>query len=345
MLAVLMHFRAAWNDYFTGNATLCESQTYGTRQTLSDTNVHVLNCLFRSITSSTSDGGALYCYNSTMNILIESTSFFTCKTSSQHGGAIYFYKTGCQCVLHEVCGYDCCSTNTSDYTSSQFARIDVNNTITHKNYVNYSSIVRCVSENSKSHQTLRLFNGKICCLSVNLSMNKCDRYLFHCYPSNDTSSVTYSFSYSSFADNNVTGYSCIHLNMALSNHEIKSCNIIRNTQNSDSDGIIVTSGNLNIYDSCILENTAKYIFYQGQYTYRITLSNCTVDKTTNNQNLVIQNTVTKSIIHGLNHMSTLNCNAVYDAVGTLTPFKSPRYLCTCGKIFYYPRQQDLFYYN
>ena len=28
-------------------------------------------------------------------------------------GAIYFYNTGGQCPLNEVCGYDCCSTNTS----------------------------------------------------------------------------------------------------------------------------------------------------------------------------------------------------------------------------------------
>jgi hypothetical protein len=73
-----------------------------------------------------------------------------------------------------------------------------------------------------------------------------------------------------------------------------------------------------IENSCILENIAPYIFYQG-LSYGITISNCTLDKTIYNQNLVIQNTVTKSFILALNHMSTRNCNAKYDSAGILTP--------------------------
>jgi len=78
-----------------------------------------------------------------------------------------------------------------------------------------------------------------------------------------------------------------------------------------------------IKDSCILENTANYIFYS--YSGTTTLTNCTVDKTTKYGNLVIQNTVTKSFILALNHMSTRNCIAEYDAVGALTPITQPPY--------------------
>ena len=74
MLTFLMHKRTAWSDYFTGSATTYNSETYGTRRTLSGTGVHVLNCLFRSITSSTSDGGAIYCTSVTY-FLVESSSF------------------------------------------------------------------------------------------------------------------------------------------------------------------------------------------------------------------------------------------------------------------------------
>jgi hypothetical protein len=338
MLKFQMYLRAAWNDYFTGSPTLQQSKEYGTRQTLSGTNVHILNCLFRSINSG-SDGGAIYCYSSVTCLLVESSSFFSCKTSSSNGGAIYFYYSGGQCVLDKVCGYDCCSN-----PHYEFAYIHLgSNSISIKNYVNYSSIVRCVNENSGTYHTLGLFYGKICCPSVNFSMNKCNYQLIPCYPSTDSSSVTCSFSYSSFADNIATGYGCFWLYRSGSKYEMKSCNILRNTQNSGSYGIVYTEGNLNIDDSCILENTATYIFYQSSSSYTITLSNCTVDLTSNNGYLTTQNTVTKSFIHALNHMTTQNCHSEYDFVGTLTPnlqtpspSKKQIQCCTCGKFLYQP---------
>jgi hypothetical protein len=338
MLMFQIRLRNAWNDYFKGSATNYNSQTYGTRQTFSGTNVHVLNCLFRSINSG-SDGGAFYCTSVTC-LLVESSSFFSCKTSSNYGGAIYFSCSGGQCVLDKVCGYDCYSTNPSGNKYYQFAHIGMSDAVSYKNYVNYSSIVRCVNVNSNSHYTLGLFYGKICCPSVNFSMNKCYSRPIIYHPSTDSSSVTCSFSYSSFSDNIVTGYSCFWLYRTGAKYEMKSCNILRNTESSSgSYGIVYTSGNLNIDDSCILENTATHIFYQDS-SYTITLSNCTVDKTTNNRNLVIQNTVTKSFILALNHMSTQNCDSEYDFVGTLTPnlqtpspSKKPVICHTYGKCF------------
>ena len=94
-----------------------------------------------------------------------------------------------------------------------------------------------------------------------------------------------------------------------------------------------------IQDSCILENKANCIFYQAS-SYTITISNCTVDKTTSYRSFKIQNTVTKSFIHALNHMSTQNCHSEYDAVGALIPItptpSSKKQICcyTCGNSFY-----------
>jgi hypothetical protein len=104
----------------------------------------------------------------------------------------------------------------------------------------------------------------------------------------------------------------------VQNMKIKYCNILRNTQASTSCGIIHSDGNVMIEDSCILENSATHIFYQGYSSFTITLSNCTVDKTTNNRNLITRNTVTKSFILGLHHMSTQNCQSEYDSIGTLS---------------------------
>jgi hypothetical protein len=309
-----MHSRTAWSDYFTGSPTNFNSTTYGSRQTPSDSNIHISNCLFRSI-SSGSFGGALSCTSMTC-LLVESTSFFSCKTSSSSGGAIYFSNSG-QCVLYEICGYDCCSTHANSY--NQFAYIQVNSAALSKNYINYSSIVRCVSEISGSHPMLNLGYGKICCPSTNISMNKCHHYSgIYCWPSVDSNSFTCSFSYSSFTDNTAIQNTCIHFWSGSAKFEIKNCNILRNAQgNLGSTGTFYTYGNVFIEHCCILENKATNIFYT--YSSTITLSNSTVDSFSNNGCLTTKNTITKSFIFALNHMSTLYCHSEYDSAGHLTP--------------------------
>jgi hypothetical protein len=191
--------------------------------------------------------------------------------------------------------------------------------------------------------------GKICCPSVNISMNKCEHYSgIYCIPYTDSSYVTCSLSYSSITDNIATGYSCITLEKGGAKFEIQSCNFIRNSQSSSSQGTFYVTGNVIIKDSCILENTATYIFYQTSSSYTITLSNCTVDKTSNNGRLTTRNTVTKSFILALNHMSTRNCHSEYDSAGALTPIiqtpsssKKPIICYTYGKFIHRPRLSDV----
>jgi hypothetical protein len=337
MLALPVHTRTAWGDFFTGTPTTTLSNEFGTRQNPTEANVYVSNSLFKFITSG-GYGGALYCTSSTY-LLVESTSFFSCKTSSQYAGAIYFI--GTECVLIKVCGYDCCSTYTSATSYTQFSYLQVNNIASSKNYVNFSSIVRCVNEITNSRYMLRMYYGNISCPSVNISLNKCHRQSgIICYPFKDSNSVTCLFTYSSFVDNTASGYNCIMLYTTGAKFEIKSCNILRNTQVTlGTEGTIYTIGNLMIEGSCILENKANNIFYQGDSSYTITLSRCTVDSTSNNGYLTTQNTVT-SFILALNHMSTRNCHSEYDVIGTLTPIiqtpsssKNQKYYYTFGERF------------
>jgi hypothetical protein len=197
---------------------------------------------------------------------------------------------------------------------------------------------------------LGLCYGKVCCPSINMSQNKCYYYsVIASWPTSNSNYIASSFIYSSFTDIITTGYCCIWLNRGGAKYEIKSCNILRITQGSlDTHGTIFTSGNLEIKDSCILENKANRIFHQGSSSYTITLLNCTVDKTSNNGYLTIQNTVTKSFILGLNHISTRNCHSKYDSVGTLTPIiQSPspskkQIHCYTYMILYHPRLIDIF---
>jgi hypothetical protein len=338
MSAFMLYFRNAWSDHFTVTGpTNFDSQTYTSRQTPSNSYVYFSNCLFKSILSS-SQGGALYCTSATY-FLVESTSFFSCKTSSGSQGAIYFSNGNGQSVLHGVCGYDC-----SSNPNYQFAYTQVNNAASSKNNVNYTSVSHCVNANSNSNYVLGLQNGKNSCSSVNLSINKCQYASgISCMPLTDSNTLTCSLSYSTFTDNIANGYNCVWLNANYANYEIKNCNILRNSQVSGTYGIIYTSGNLMIEGSCILENTATYIFYQYYSSYTITLSNCTVDKTSYNQKLTIQNTVTKSFILALHHMSTQNCHSGYDSACYLTPIiQSPSSLCSCGKFLYQLQLSDFF---
>jgi hypothetical protein len=311
----MFSFKFAWNDYFTESPeTTLDSSQYSSRQTPSVSSVYVLNCLFNNCAVTSGNGGALSCTSATY-FFVESSSFFSCKTNSGQGGAIYFYNTNClQSVLYAVCGNNCFATSTGTFTL-----IVIQNSATSKNYFNYTSITRCVDGPSTAYCMVYPQNGNNYCPSINISTNKGRRHTgIVNTPSVDSSSVTSTVLYSTFADNSASQDNCIWCNTGGANYEIKYCNILRNTQVSSSNGIIFSRGNLVIKDSCILENTATYIFFQEDSSYTITLSNCTVDSTTYNSNLIIQNTVTKSFIHGLNHMTTQNCHSEYDSAGTLT---------------------------
>jgi hypothetical protein len=346
MYVLLLRIRTAWNDYFPGTSptNTYDSQTYTSTLTPSGTNVHVSNCLFRYMTSP-SNGGALSCTSATY-FLVESSSFFSCKTTNGYGGAIYFVNTNSgQSVLYGLCCYDC-NTNPHDMVFHTEAK----NIESSKNYINYSSVSRCAKDDSSSYHLFRLSNGKICCPSVNVSLNKIYyRSGIVCDPFSSSNSVTCSVTYSTFADNHANGYNCISFWTSGAKYEIKSCNILRNAQGDlSNEGTITTRGNLMIEDSCILENKANYYFY-AYSSCTITLSNCTVDKTSNYGSFVIQSTVTKSFIHALNHMYNLICHAEYDSVGSLTPIKQfpssskkPIPCYTQMKCFNQPRLTDIF---
>jgi hypothetical protein len=325
MSVFILRVRTAWEDYFPGSSP---SQTYATTkytttQSSSSTNVFVLNCLFIGCTS-TSNGGALFCSSSVQRLLIESTSFFSCSTSNNYGGAIFFQNTNSgESVLYKVCSNDCCSTYTSS-SYGQFAYIYMQNSASSKNYIDYSSISRCVNHNTNSHHLFVLGYGKVYCPSINVSMNKCySRSGIFCPATADSNIITCIILYSSFTDNIAIAYTCFSQDRTATKAEMKCCNILRNTQGSpNSEGTIRFDGHSTVKDSCILMNDATYTFW-AYSSYVITVFNCTVDSTSHYNSLVLTNTVTKSFIHALNHLSTQNCASEYDSAGTLTIIGTP----------------------
>ena len=236
------------------------------------------NSVFESITSSSSGGALSFSgLSQESKLFIEQSSFTECHTDG-NGGAIYFCCNG-QCVLSKVCGYKCSTTNSAD---CQFDYVYTSDALTYKNEVNDSSIVYTFNSNNAWY-TLFHYYGRIIVNSVNVSRNYCyGTSGIYCYPSKSTQTSSCApsclITLSTFTNNTAhTYYICLELSKSDAYKEIRQSNVIRNTQTSQSYGIIYSNCNLNIISSCILENVAQYILYEGSSSYSIKVINSTTD--------------------------------------------------------------------
>jgi hypothetical protein len=340
--------KTTFDDFYgPGNTNIKEYKNtkYTGRIAPTDQNVYVHDCFFQNCLSS-SDGGAIYCGSSVYKLLVDQTSFISCRLSSNHGGAIHVNSQSYgECILSRICGFDCLSTNPS-YSYGQFASIYTKNDAVYKNHVIDSSITRSTNTNTNSYEALHLYYGNIFCSSINVTNNVYyTRAVLYTIPTAGTGSPppeTGCISYSSIANNTASnGYGCIYLDRSTASQRIDTCNIINNKQTSSSYGTIYTNANLLIEDSCILGNNDKYkVFYVDTSSNKITISNCTIDDDifTNGRSygsVTVIKTITKSFINALSHISTYHCDSYFDSYGTLTvkpnvPSKSPHYLISCN---------------
>jgi hypothetical protein len=339
--------KTAFDDFYgPGNTNIKDYKNtkYTGQITPTDQNVYVHDCVFQSCSSS-SDGGAISCGNTVYKLLVEQTSFISCKTSSSNGGAIYFNsQTNGECILSRICGFDCSSTYSDSY--GQFSNTYTKNDVAYKNYINDSSITRSSNWKKGSYETLRLQYGNILCPSTNLTNNMCYYYTaLLCWLTKGTGSpvsVTFCISYSSIINNtNSGGYGVFYHDNSVTSHCIDTCNIINNKQNISSYGAIIASGNLFIKDSCILGNNENdKVFYVSSSSSKITISNCTIDDDifTNGRyagSVTIIKTITKTFINALSHISTHLCDSYFDSYGTLSakpnvPSQISRCLLSCN---------------
>jgi hypothetical protein len=307
----------------------------GTRLTPSANNVYVYDCFFHDFSYS-SNGGALSCSNSVYKLLIEQSSFFSCKTSGGHGGGVYFDCSGnYESVISKICGFGC---SCSGCGTCAFIRLY--NSANYKNHVNDSSLTQSLKNGKSPYDSIYLCSDNMLIPSGNFTNNECSSSpAFCCDSTRSSTSETCIISYCSIVNNTANGGNmCVRLYNTGSTHRIDTCNIINNKQTSTSYGTIYASANILIKDSCILgNNDGNTVFYVGYSSCKITVSNCTVDNNryTGAGSVIFTKSAQCSFIHALSHIVTRSCDSNFDSYGTLTakpniPSRSSRFLISCN---------------
>ena len=123
---------------------------------------------------------------------------------------------------------------------------------------------------SQGQRTISLSYGTVKVTSVNFTSNECPQYsVFSCYPGQgaNAEAVTCSISYSHIENNTATEFICIYLQLhrtGRQNHIIEHTNIINNTQNTNTYGLIDASGNAIINDCVILKNNETNTLFSAE---------------------------------------------------------------------------------
>ena len=263
-----------WSDFFLGSPTPVSKQS--SRYAATSGSIQVYDSTFCYIHYLSGNGGSILfsTTSSESKLLIEETSILNSRASGE-GGGIYFSNSG-SCILSKLCGVNCSSTG----SDNQFDSISVSNDASYQNDVNDSSITYTL--NSAKQFTMQHFYGSITIASTNISSNNCKYCSAARLQSNNVQSViTGIISYSSFANNTATSQRCINLgycNRESPLYQIKSCNFIKNKQQGSSFGMITNFGQTKIDDSCFIENSGGYLFY-NDVSYSIVITNCSIDDT------------------------------------------------------------------
>ena len=131
--------------------------------------------------------------------------------------------------------------------------------ISSRNEIHDSSI--CCSIHPTSSYVVSHWYWKIVVKQTNFSSNWCKQYsAVSLNPSSNGDNVAASISYSSIANNVASDGYCVGFGSSYL-YEIESCNFLSNTDQSSNNGLITVSGSLNLRNSCILNNSDKYIIY------------------------------------------------------------------------------------
>ena len=309
-----------WDDYFDGYYTEYRKITAGIYTGLTG-NVYIFESLFDGLSGS-SGGSVYYSSSSDSKMLIEDTTFIK-STSSSKGGAIFFGNEG-QYVASKVCSYGCSSSN------GLFEYIEITSLISCINQLLDSSI--CSSYSPNSYNTNYIYYGKILIKNNNISNNNCIwGSAERCNPSSNGDNIACSIKLVSFVNNTSNRGSIICICDSYFS-EMNTCNLISNintASDSSSNYIILNSGKTNINNSCIINNSAVYLFRNSNV---ISLTNCVIDHDyASSGTVVIYSTPKTSFINKIKLINTALCYASYDSYKSLTVIPET-ITCNCPKL-------------
>ena len=225
----------------------------------------VIFCLFFSLII-TSNGGAISFSEINCRLMINECSFHNCGTtgSTNYGGAIDFSNSLGQIIIKKVCGHSCFSNSVGYPYGYQFSR-QISN-INGFNFLIYSSIIMCSPIPNEREITVGFSNGIQNIISTNFSKNN-PKYHSCFWSFGCTNFFT---NYSLFISNQMTWISLYFWSNSL--FSFFSCNIINNSQLSNSYGIItngISGEPILIFDSCCFYQNALtgskilFCFYSG----------------------------------------------------------------------------------
>ena len=289
----------SWNDFYSSPSSpssLFEKSRYESTKNASSGSQYVYLCFFIDC-SAEKGGGILVTYDT--NLLVEETSFNSCKATSGNGGGLFFEATG-NSILYKVCSYQCEAASHGLFCYMKLPdSLSYNNTIKDSS-ASYSNCPSC-------YRTLYPYYGKIHVSSLNSSKNVALYFSgILVYSASSSSFSDCLISYSCFSDNEAKNDACVFYTRT-GKGEMRYCNVIRNQQvKKSSRGIVATNVPLNIYDSYIVENDADRSIYSNGST--VNVYNTTFDKS-KGSGVIVQSTPSSSVLNYLRFIKTAECDA------------------------------------
>ena len=321
-----LFLRGNWNDdnIFTSsppstNVTFDKIKTSHYDTVVSP--IWILNSIFERCQHDRSGGAITNGLGGEM--LVEFCCFKECFCTGQTsaGGGIHQASSG-SCLINKCCSYQCYTLSSSHYGQFIFVQLQA----TSKTNILDSSVCHSMqSYNSRSlGDSLNIMGSEALLHNTNLSNNICCQYSALEFTPSTAKSPACVISYTSINGNSASEYSILLFYQHNKVYDVTKSNIIYNTDNAQI-GVFYSKGITKISDCCIMNNTARFLFYGDVSTSgSVTVINCTINNDPHlatSGNVILENDVwnakTSFIIPIRCTKKEGYCSASYDSVADM----------------------------
>jgi len=222
----------------------CEQENLSQGRSYFNISIDISDCFFSRSSEYSGDGGVIYMKDGSYSLRINYSIFYEC-TCSSDGGAIFFISSNS--AIRMTCANRCCA---SSY--GHFAYLyDLE-----ANQIEFLSVSYC-SHTTSGHHLIYLQSGIQRADFTNSSINNAYMFSGICI----SSPFSYTSTYCTFSNNNVSNSRCIHLYSNSGTMVMSSANIVHNNSPSDYGVICIDGGGTMDMLYCIFQNNQNYLFY------------------------------------------------------------------------------------